>query len=99
MTGDRPIYGDERTARVIADSAYDHMTEESQSLGWLLKAVVHAILHLADQARIANLLRLSEQVDTEACGQALQVLIDERGYLRPDIARTLGVTANDGRRR
>lgn len=71
MTGDRPIYGDERTARVIADSAYDHMTEESQSLGWLLKAVVHAILHLADQARIANLLRLSEQVDTEACGQAL----------------------------
>ena len=57
---------------------------------------MHAVLHLADQVRISNLLTLTGRVGTTACGQALQVLCDEQGRLRPDVARTLGVTTDDG---
>ena len=68
---------------------------EDEAAAFLGKAVVCAILHLADQVRISNLLTLIGRVDSTVGFQALQGLVDEQGRLRPDVARTLGVTTDD----
>lgn len=96
MTGYRPVRDDDRAARSFASRAWSRTPAELEGQAFLGKALVHAVLRLADQVRISNLLTLTEQIDTEACDQALQVLVDEQGRLRPDVARTLGVTTDDG---
>lgn len=96
MTRSRPVRDDDRAARSLASRAWSRTPAELEGQAFLGKALVHAVLHLADQVRISNLLTLIGRVGTTACGQALQVLCDEQGRLRPDVARTLGVTTDDG---
>lgn len=93
----RPPRGDAWAARHLADTAYDHVPSEdgTTAVCWLLKAQTHAILHLADQVRVANLLHLAAE-GTRAGGQAVDALVGQDGALHPDVARILGVTTRGG---
>lgn len=93
----RPAWGDDYAARHLADTAYDHVPSEdgTTAVCWLLKAQVHALLHLADQLRVANLLHLAAGERTEgtrAGEQAVDALVGPDGDLHPDVARILGLT-------
>ena len=99
MTPDdyRPVWGDEYAARHLADTVYDHVPGEGGTMAvcWLLKAQVHAVLCLADQVRVANLVALAAGERTEgtrAGEQAVDALVGQDGALRPDVARILGLT-------
>lgn len=99
--GYRPAWGDEYAARHLADTAYDHVPDAGGSMAvcWLLKAQVHAVLHLAGQVRVANLVALAAGERTEgtrAGEQAVAALVGQDGALRPDVARTLGITTTGG---
>lgn len=89
----RPPRGDAWAARHLADTAYDHVPSEdgTTAVCWLLKAQTHALLHLADQLRVANLLHLAAE-ETRAGGQAVDALVGPDGALHPDVARILGLT-------
>ena len=96
MTRYRPARDYSREARRYAHRAWGYVPEGHEAAAFLGKAVVCAILPLAVQVRISNLLTLIGRVDSTAGFQALQGLVDEQGRLRPDVARTLGVTTDDG---
>ena len=96
MTGYRPVRDDDRAARSLASRAWSRTPAELEGQAFLGKALVHAILHLADQVRISNLLTLTGRVGTTAGSQAPPGGVDEQGRRRPDVARTLGVTTDDG---
>ena len=91
----RPVRDDDLAARRLAGHAWSRTPPEAEGQAFLGKALVHALLHLADQVRISNLLTLAERVGTEARSQAIQALLDEQGRLRPDVASTLGVATDD----
>ena len=97
----RPAWGDDYAARHLADAAYDHVPGEggTTAVCRLLKAQTHALLHLADQVRVANLLHLAAGERTEgtrAGEQAVDALVGPDGALHPDVARILGVTTRGG---
>nr|DAW53934.1 MAG TPA: hypothetical protein [Caudoviricetes sp.] len=97
----RPPRGDAWAARHLADTAYDHVPGEggTTAVCWLLKAQTHALLHLADQVRVANLVALAAGERTEGTRvgeQAVDALVGQDGDLRPDVARILGVTTGGG---
>ena len=97
----RPAWGDEYAARHLADTAYDHVPGEggTRAVCWLLKAQTHALLHLADQVRVATLVALAAGERTEgtrAGEQAVDALVGQNGDLHPDVARTLGITTTGG---
>lgn len=93
----RPAWGDAWAARHLADTAYDHVPSEdgTTAVCWLLKAQTHALLHLADQLRVANLLHLAAGERTEGTRvgeQAVGALVGPDGALHPDVAQILGIT-------
>ena len=99
--GYRPAWGDKYAARHLADAAYDHVPDAggTRAVCWLLKAQVHALLYLADQVRVANLLTLAAGERTEgtrAGEQAVAALVGQDGALHPDVARTLGINTTGG---
>lgn len=97
----RPPRGDAWAARHLADTAYDHVPGEggTTAVCWLLKAQTHALLHLADQVRVATLVALAAGERTEGTRvgeQAVDALVGQDGDLRPDVARILGITTRGG---
>jgi HEAT repeat protein len=55
------------------------------------KAQVHAILAVAEQARIANLVAMLTEDSSGAVERALVEKVDGKWQLRPDIAAALGL--------
>lgn len=66
-------------------------------------ATVHALLEIAEQLRLANLIALAQDRSTPPgiLQQALNALtdIEELTHLRPDVAATLGVESLDEQER
>ena len=95
---ERPTFSEPPSWRAVAETTM-FSTDDGDPTA---EAQVCALLEIADQMRVANLIALAKEVppDAEASKQIASTFLElesGRGFLRKDIATILGVVSGDAK--